>query len=237
MNAEEIKEVAGGVIDRLGGHCESILYYPHPFGENGLVVVFRDDVEAVVGHVAEARLRVPLEVPLYCLRHRELFELSLPVYSWLRMVNRHVYMVYWLKHEGVVLFGRDIRGQLELPRAPRLMLACHVGVSTHYLRSGVILDSLQRKDYLGLIGTLERQVRMLMATALLLHGEWRVTAETVAERFGRFFPDGLLEEAWRGFGRLLARPPDEDEEAQCRAAFEAAWLFERFVRRLRRYAG
>jgi hypothetical protein len=230
MTNEEIEEIAGRVINSLGDHSESILYYPHPFGADGFVVVFRDDVASVVDLIAEAHLCVPLETPLYCLRQKELFELSLPVYSWVYLVNRHVHMVYWLKHEGRVLFGSDIRKHLKLPADPKLQLASHIGVSTHFLRSGIILDWLQRKRYLDLVETLEQQIKMLMATALLLRGEWKVTAETVAERFEHFFYDQRLNGVGSEFKKLLSSRRNERERA-----LEAVWLFERFVSRLRSY--
>jgi len=234
MTIEEIEEIAGRLINSLGDHSESILYYPHPFGADGFVVVFRDDVKSVIDLIAAAHLCIPRDTPLYCLRRGEIFELSLPMHSWLYLVNRHVHMVYWLKHEGKVLFGTDIRQQLELPADPRLMLASHIGVSTHYMRSGIILDWLQRKQYLELIETLEQQIKMLMATALLLHGRWNVTAETVAEQFGQFFSDERLKEVWSEFGHLL--PPRQGvEEVQRQSALEAVWLFECFVKRLRSY--
>ena len=235
MTTEEIEEIAGRLINSLGEHSESILYYPHPFGADGFVVIFRDDVTSIVDLIGEAHLCVPSEVPLYCLRQSEMFELSLPVYSWVYLVNRHVHMVYWLKHEGRVLFGSDIRERLELPAKPYLLLASHIGVSTHYLRSGIILDSLHRKRYVELIETLEHQIKMLMATALLLHGQWNVTADTVAEQFERFFPAPQFKEVWSEFRQLLSYRSD-DEEAQSRSALEAVWLFESFIKQLRSYA-
>jgi hypothetical protein len=235
MITEEIEEIAGRLINALGDHSESILYYPHPFGTDGFVVIFRDDVTSIVDLIAKAHLCVPSETPLYCLRHREMFELSLPVYSWVYLVNRHVHMVYWLKYEGKVLFGSDIRERLKLPAAPHLLLASHIGVSTHYLRSGVILDWLQHKRYLELIDTLEQQIKMLMATALLLHGHWNVTADTVAEQFEHFFPAPRLKKVWSEFRQLMASRSDDDE-AQSKSALEAVRLFECFVRQLRSYA-
>ncbi|HJT25946.1 MAG TPA: hypothetical protein VJ784_00955 [Pyrinomonadaceae bacterium] len=231
MTTEEIEEIAGRLINALGDQSESILYYPHPFGVDGFVVIFRDDVTSIVDLIADAHLCVPTETPLYCLRRSELFELSLPVYSWVYLVNRHVHMAYWLKYEGQVLFGSDIRAQLELPN-PHLMLASHIGVSTHYLRSGIILDGLQHKRYLELIETLKQQIKMLMATALLLHGQWNVTAETVADQFEHSFPDPELKQIWSEFRRLM--PARRDDEHW--SAFEAVWLFERFIKQLRRYA-
>jgi hypothetical protein len=235
MTTEEIEEIAGRLINSLGKHSESILYYPHPFGADGFVVIFRDDVTSIDDLIGEAHLCVPSEVPLYCLRLSEMFELSLPVYSWVYLVNRHVHMVYWLKHEGRVLFGSDIRKQLELPAAPHLLLSSHIGVSTHYLRSGIILDWLHRKRYLELIETLEQQIKMLMATALLLHGQWNVTAETVAGQFEHFFPVPSLNEVWSEFTQLMTAR-SYDEETQSRSALEAVWLFESFIRQLRSYA-
>jgi len=232
MTTEEIEEIAGRLINSLGEHSESILYYPHPFGADGFVVIFRDDVKSIVELIGEAHLCVPSEVPLYCLRQSEMFELSLPVYSWVYLVNRHVHMVYWLKHEGRVLFGSDIRERLELPAKPHLLLASHIGVSTHYLRSGIILDSLHRKRYAELIETLEQQIKMLMATALLLHGQWNVTADTVAEQFERFFPAPQFKEVWSEFRQLLSSRSDHEEKS----AIEAVRLFESFIRQLRSYA-
>lgn len=236
MTNDEINNIAGALRFRLHDHLLSLLYYPHPFGDDGFVVVFKDDLKEVVDLIAEAYSCVEPETHVYCLRHGELFELSLPVYSWLNIVNRHTLMVYWLKHKGEVLFGRDIRGELVLPRDPRVLLENHLAVCRHFLRSGVILHWLQRRRYRELMGKLGRQVRILMATALLLRGEWETTEETVATRFEQLFSDPLLEQVWGDYKRLMQEASATGEDAGRDSALEAVWLFEGFVRRLGVYA-
>jgi hypothetical protein len=236
MTNDEIHNIAGALRSRLQDHLLSLLYYPHPFGDDGFVAVFKDDQKGVVDLIAGAYSCVEPETNVYCLRHGELFELSLPVYSWLNIVNRHTLMVYWLKHKGEVLFGRDIRDELILPRDPRLLLDNHLAVCKHFLRSGVILDRLQRRRYRELMGKLGRQVRILMATALLLRGEWETTEETVAARFEQLFPDPLLGQVWGDYELLMREASAAGEGASRDSALEAVWLFEGFVRRLGAYA-
>lgn len=236
MTDDEINNIAGALRSRLRDQLVSLLYYPHPFGDDGFVVIFKDDLKEVVDLIAEAYSCAGPETHVYCLRHGELFELSLPVYSWLNIVNRHTLMVYWLKHKGEVLFGRDVRDELVLPQDPRLLLENHLAVCRHFLRSGVILDWLQRRRHRELIGKLGRQLRILMATALLLRGEWETTEETVDARFEHSFSDPLLKQVWGDYKLLMQGVPATGEDAGRDSALEAVWLFEGFVRRLRVYA-
>ena len=57
---------------------ESVLYYPHPLTEGGLIVVLANDTGDLLDLVGEVYQQAPSGLSLHCLRHRELFQLTLP---------------------------------------------------------------------------------------------------------------------------------------------------------------
>ncbi len=239
--AEERDKVRDQLISLLGDRLESILFYPHvfprvdyphPFKYAGFVVVFHDEVEQIVESIAAAHSCVPPETSLYCLRRRELFELSLPVFWFLKIVDHQMHVPYFLKYKGEVLFGRDLRDEIRLPVNPRLLFHNKLEVCAHFLRSGVILELLVQGRYELLIRKLERQMKYLMASALLAHGEWDITLNDVAEKFMRRYTDARLKTIWCDFGQLCERNGSSCEDEARQAAFEAAWLFETFLHRL-----
>jgi len=238
---QERNKVRDQLISRLGDRLESVLYYPHvfprvdyrhPFAYGGFVVVFHDEVEQIVDAIAAAHSCVPPETALYCLRRRELFELSLPVFWFLRFVDHQMHLPWFVKYKGEVLFGRDLRDEIQLPANPRLLFHNKLEVCAHFLRSGVILELLVQGRYELLIRRLERQMKYLMASALLAHGEWDITLADVAEKFMRRYTDPKLNSIWRDFGQLCERNGSLPADEACQAAYEAAWLFETFLHRL-----
>jgi len=238
---QERNQVKDQLVSLLGERLESVLYYPHvfprvdyphPFAYGGFVVVFHDEVEQIVEAIAAAHSCVPPETALYCLRRRELFELSLPVFWFLRFVDHQMHLPWFVKYKGEVLFGRDPRDDIQLPANPRLLFHNKLEVCAHFLRSGVILELLVEGRYELLIRRLERQMKYLMASALLAHGEWDITLADVAEKFMRRYTDANLNAIWRDFGQLCESNGSLPADQARQAAFEAAWLFETFLHRL-----
>ena len=224
------------LIKNLEGHLVSILYYPHPFSNGGLVVVFRDHEKSVVDLIIEAFKCVQPDFSLHCLRRAELFELSLPSFTWLHVLNRRTHLAHCLKYRGLVLHGEDVRAEIPSPPEPRLLLSLHLEASAHFMRNHAILGTLMRGSYVDLLKRIDWQFKCLMSTALLLHDEWDMQAEDIPARFESAFQDKQLEECWREFRALLKSADVMNEQDSRRAAYEAVWLFESFLRRLRSYA-
>jgi hypothetical protein len=239
VSDETIRAVVTELIDRLGDQFESLLYYPHPFTGPGLVVVVNANVRFVPNLIAEVYSCVPPGMPFYCLRSNELFHLSIPgqfIDGMASALNDHPHVAFWARHKGAILYGRDIRDQIILPVKRREFLFIHIERCYFYLRNMAVLYLLTKHKYGALINELDKHLRHVMATALLLHDEWEVSAEDVPARFEQKFSDDQLQQIWRAWRELLVYIETVDE-ASCReSGFEAAWLFESFLRRLEGYA-
>jgi hypothetical protein len=95
------------------------------------------------------------------------------------------------------------------------------------------MERLMEGKHLALVRELDRQMRYLMATALLLHAEWDVDLETLPARFARRFGDGALHDS---FARLTSVREEMERTADAESrslALEAVWWVENFVRQLR----
>jgi hypothetical protein len=232
-----VVEFVGRMMERVPARIESILHYLHPFTGGGVVIVFGDDAGFLPDLIAEVyRCAPPPGLSLHCLRLCELPELSLPgLFQLPDSVNEQTSLPYYLKHKGTLLVGRDVRDEISLPRDARAVLDHHLEACTVYLRAHGVLRRLAKKQYQLLFEQLDRHLRALMATALLIEQQWEVEPETLPERFSLAFKDEKLDGIWEEFTRLRQQLPTDDESACRRAAFEAAWLFESFVEHLSRY--
>lgn len=230
-----IKSFVEQFAGRRRQHLESILYYPHPFTPGGLIFVFEDEVE-LLNLIADVYQEAPTGLSLHCLRHRELFELALPgIFAPPLQVNERPHLPYWLKHKGLVLYGRDLRQEVQPATEPRMLLAGHIGGCMDYLRRYGILTLLIEDRYSKLLQILEREMKYLMATALLIHNEWDVNLETIPEHFWRFFPDEHLKSTWQHFRAQHAEIEIGHINDPAQAASDAVWLFETFLQQFRRY--
>ncbi|MGH9825006.1 MAG: hypothetical protein ACREDR_17385, partial [Blastocatellia bacterium] len=173
----------------MSGRVESVAYYPHPFTAGGLLVVPKQDVGFVPDFIAEIYSYSPPNMMLNCLRRNELFELSQPgLFGWPRPLEEKPHLAFWLKNRGTILYGLDIREDIELPSDTSSFLEDHILRCKQFIRNWS-LDQLRRKNYGGMVKELKRQSDYLMATALLTRGQWEVTQDQVAERFHEMFDD------------------------------------------------
>ncbi|MGA9997091.1 MAG: hypothetical protein WBP93_16860 [Pyrinomonadaceae bacterium] len=222
--------------ERLAGQLLSVIYYPHPLSHGGLVLVFHDEVESLVDLITEAYTCVPLDLALHCLRRAELFELSLPTFTWLHVLNRRIHLGYCVKQTGVVLYGPDVRDEIPPPPEPRVLLNAHLESCAHFMRNHAILGLLASENYLELMKRIEWQMKCLMLTALLLRGEWAANIDAIVPRFERAYQDEQIKSLWQELNALIDSINWTDQATCRRAAYEAVWLFECFLRRLREYA-
>jgi len=221
---------------RLARHLVSILYYPEPFYNGGLVAIFRDDAEPFVDLIAEAYKCVPQGLFLHCLRRGELNELCLPSFNWLHVLNRHVQLSYRVKLTGTTLFGADLRDEVALPADPQVLLDAHIESCAHFMRNHGALRLLAAGKYSELIKRIDWQIRCLMSTALLGRADWDAPLEEIPARFGEAYADEQLQRLWGELRELERSINPQTDDSWRPAAFEAAWIFECFLRRLRAYA-
>lgn len=241
MTDRSIAEFVESYAAPLSGRVVSVVRYEHPFTQGGLVIVFDDGESDVLGLIGEVyRHGPPPGLSLHCLRREELFQLSTPgIFTLPLEVNEHPHLPFYVRHKGVVLFGHDIRGEVEPHADARVLLDNHIeGCMTNFRTLG-IMSWLHRRQYLRLVGELDKQLRYLMATALLVRGEWEVEFDSLPQRFDARFADARLKATWQDYADLRARAEgagESDEAAQRASAFEAVWLFESFMRRLKEVA-
>lgn len=230
-----ISSFAERVASSLSQELESIIFYPHPFHQGGLVIVLKDEVRSVIDFVSKVYQCDPPAIPLHCLRRSELFELSLPgQFLMPHLFNEQLHLPYWLKHKSTVLYGCDPRGEINPPTSLTLLLDNHLEACMQYLRTHHVISKLITKDHLKLLEELDRQFRALMATALLLCGVWEVSPATLPERFKESYGDTRMLSLWEQFGALKQQSNDSDEAGCRQAALESVWLFECFLRLLRK---
>ncbi|HEX8139749.1 MAG TPA: SDR family oxidoreductase [Pyrinomonadaceae bacterium] len=232
---EEINSFGERLVNRLRGKVSSIMYTPHPFTRGAFVVVTGGADESLVDYLAEAYLDAPPDAVVYCLRRSELSELSLDGLFVPPSINQKPHLIYWLKQKGTALYGEDVREQIGEPTTdPRLLLESHITGCMLYMRELIILPSLWKQRYVSLVKELDRHLRYLMGTALLVHREWDVEVETLPRRFEQFYPDGPTNRAFQELNALV-RQAEGMEESACRElALEAVWQFESFLRHFRR---
>jgi hypothetical protein len=213
-------------------HVECILYYPHPLTRGGLILVFADGVDDLIDLIGEAHQKVPSDYTLYCLRHRELAQLSLPgIFAPPFSVNERPHLPYFLQHKGAVLYGQDCRQAIQPTAVPSALLAGHIEGCRDSLRRYGILPALLCEKYEKVATMLEQEVLHLMSTALLLHDQWDIRAATLPETFSQYFPDEQLTGVWQ---QLREHQKGLDENP-AESAYHMVWLFEGFLRRLESY--
>ena len=206
----------------------AIFFYPHPFNQGGLIVIAKAERSAWLQLLGEAYRLLPEKLSLHCLRPYELKLLGQPgIFAPPLSVNEFPHLLYWLKHRGSLLFGDDIRHMLPAPPDATRLLAAHIEACTDtFRRYGILPQLIQGKsDRLPAMLTLE--AKRLMATALLIHGEWDIDLHTVPARFLDVFTDPSLAEIWYQLDEMgTAVQASEDE------AIEGTWLFEQFLNEL-----
>lgn len=237
MVAQNIRDFVDRVVASVGDQLESITFYPHPFTNGGLVVVPKPDVEFIPDLISQVYRLDPAPVMIYFLRGIELFELSLPgVFGWTIPLEEKPHLAFWLKKNGTVLFGRDIRPDIRLPADTSPYLEIHIQRIKHCIRNWV-LEQLGRQNYQGIVREMERQTRYVMATALLAKArEWEYAKEDIPGRFKEVFKDQTAEQVWADLTCLTQQVEERQEQASRESAFEAVWFFEQFIKQMGAYA-
>jgi hypothetical protein len=231
---QEIRQFALRLSNAHGSKIESIIQYPHPFTSGGLIIIFRDDAGLYQDLVADVQSCDPQGTTLHTLRRSELIELSLPKLAPLQ-INEYPHIALYAKYKGNVLFGSDLRAEIVEPKEIHLMLEATIDAYACWFRDHIILKRLAQEEYLSLIQTIHEQMRQLMAMALLRYKEWDITVDTLEERFRELYPDTQMRQVLEAFSGIRGKTEDKDGDALRSDAFESVWLFESFLRQLRRY--
>lgn len=234
MSDEEEALFVARLTERDSGNVASILRYPHPFSAGGLVVVF-DDLAGSYSKLHAAVTRaIPPQGALYVVKRADLFVLALQIEAFPPFEYPH--MVFFLKHRGEILYGEDLRGEIPPLSAAKYTLEHMLDMMACWFRDHGILRDLQQGAYQSLIDQIDMRLRFLMSVALLARcGEWDIEADSVPARFFAGIRDDQLKEIWKNFEGLRQEVGAQEEKGSRSAAFEAAWLFETFSRRLRRH--
>lgn len=216
--------------DWVGRYVRSIVDFKLPFFGPGLLVVLDDGTPDVVKVLKELTSRAPAGLEIVCVRSSELWQLAVPD----PYVVQTFAMPFWIREEGHVRFGEDVRHRVPMFRNAHRLLANHIEISLHRVRNHVILSCLASGQYAQLSFQLARERSLLMSTALMAQDIWRVWPETVRRQFQEAYPDPAL-------NSLLAALDDvpnwDAERATARAsAFRSVWYHERFVTELRSYS-
>jgi hypothetical protein len=235
MIAEEFTSFSDRVASCLGATLESIAYYPHPFTNGGLILVFRRETRHLTNIIPDIfRCRPPIGLSLHFLRRNELFQLSLGgMFRSHRAINQQPHLAFWLKHKGTLLYGRDIREEVSVNADLPGLLLNHIEACLLHLRPRTLLYRLSTAEYELMLKAFDTQLRHLMGTALLVHNCWDVTMDTIPGLFAAYYPDELLRRAWEELTEIRESISEVGDNDRRQRALEAAWLCESFLLLLR----
>ena len=212
-------------------HVESIMHYPHPFTDGGIILVCGNNTADFLDLLADVYAHQLPSLSLHCLRRRELFQLSLPgLFAPPLQINERPHLPYWLKHKGTVLSGIDLRAEIVPTVESRVLLAGHIEGCMDYLRRYGILTALIHDKGESLVNMLAQEMLYLMGTALLLYEVWDVSSKTVAAQFAERFPHSSPWQIWQRY-----QQEQEVGNVMPESVTGPVWLFEQFLYSLRAY--
>lgn len=222
---ESVRTLTVRLCELLEGRAHAAVYSPLPFSKNRLLLVLNDESRDIPSVLLEASRRLPRRVSAICLRLSELDELAVP--------NDHdpatFGMPFWLKNDGRVFYGSDVR-PLVPPAQIGGILKRHLQFASHYARNHIVLSGLAAKQYSLLLRRISRERMLLMVTALLARGVWRVYPETLRVHFREVYPDTLLSQNVSQFDELHAQLLQPGCFGSKDMAYRGVWLWESFIR-------
>jgi hypothetical protein len=222
--------------DRLvlgNSKVSSIMTYPHPFTNGGMVVVF-DDTASPYSHLHATVINAdPPKDEMHIVKRSDLFLLSVPSFNPLAPLD-YPHMVYYLKNRGQLIHGEDLRTYIHAPSCMDSMLIYLLDITACWFRDHIILHDLQTNAFTSLVDAIDTRLRFLMSIALLCQtGRWEVQTSSVPADFLELLADGDLRETWYEFEEIRASASSQDINLE--TAIRVVWLFEVFTRGLRRY--
>jgi hypothetical protein len=206
----------------------SAVKYDLPFGGPGLLLVTHNQNRDTSG--LRKRYASKESGDLIWLRRSELWQLSVP-----NPYAVHTFpLPYWIREEGEVTLGEDVRSEIPYLRFPQRLLAAHIELSLFWIRTSLILSCLTSGNHTRLNAGLKRERALLMQSALLARRIWKISAETIRGVFLQAYPDPEL-------GALLAamdaaENPRAGDLDRAGGVLGQVWLHERFVQELSKQA-
>ena len=231
--ANDAQSKYSGLLSAIGANefpcLTSVVCAQPPFVGEFLLFAFSNETRDIADACAQAAAYLGSSAQFTCLREEELGELALP-----DVFTPGTFSVpHWLRESGVVLWGRDIRPLIPSIAPPRQLLSCHLEAAAYYLRNHVILTLLMRQEYKILWSTLWKSRILLMATALLLRGVWRVEPRTAVGQFLTVYSSATLRDNILETIRAQSRLETADHATNKAAAYQTIWLYECFLESLR----
>jgi hypothetical protein len=222
------------------GKLESVLYFSDLHGGESILFVFPDETTDLLDQAAILGQNIPEHIVPLFLKRRELFQLSIP-YPGPRqlpgaprnlMTRGSFHIAGWAKCRSKLVYGRDIRTELTLPRWPARSLRHHLELGTDIVRNSTILCGLV--FHRSLIRDLRELMDELMLSGLLATGEARWSREEIESRFREILPEAIpiLDEYMKLEAEALGSNNDYSQARE----YRLVWLFERFAMELQKFA-
>jgi hypothetical protein len=191
-----------------------------------VVLVIKQPGRAPGEIAAIAANGLPRWMKVYCIDRADLPHLSSvhPGYPELYAMRQ------WLRFEGEVVFGQDLRSDIETGPIGRDLIKFNIVYSVHRLRTDVILY-LTSGEYPVLLERLRKSRLKWMMTCVMARIHWGVPAEEVEPVFRSRLATDAMKENMASFERLSA-DVDECGSTARQSAIRASWLTEQFAKAL-----
>lgn len=193
-----------------------------PFVGQSVLFVASDSVQDLATLSIDLGSKMPRSVRSITLRYSELRDLAQPSPYTVELYS----LPHWIKSEATTIWGKNIQEAVILPRHVDRYLSCHLESIVHYSRNHLILRNLSEKRYQLCATHLMHQRALLMCTALLRMGIWRVYPSTVTTQFVVAYSDHRLRENVRETEGLRIQTKTQ---ASQEAIYRLIWLYEEMV--------
>ena len=230
MNSQ-IKTVGQRFVN--SGDVISVVRFPHPLTEGGLLIVLNGSSPTYLNSIATAYQQFPKERSLYCLRPNELFQLWQPgVFAPPFHINEQPHLPFYLKYKGCLLAGEPLAHKINLPQCSAGLLAMHIEACRDSLRRYGILPLLFQRKYRSLVNQLIQEMAYLMATALLTRGIWEISLDTIQDPFFAAFSSSILREMVHLIGQISEETAVSQTAVSQSITYDAIFYFETFLKEL-----
>jgi hypothetical protein len=203
----------------------SAIYAVLPFYRDFVLVIKQPG--ASPGDIASiATCGLPRWMKVFCIDREDLGHLSSvhPGYPELYAMRQ------WLRFEGEVVFGADLRPEIEADGIEPNLVKFNLVYSVHRLRTDVILY-LASGEYAVLLERLRKTRLKWMMSCVVARIHWSVLAEKVESLFLSRLATDAMKENMSSFDRLCVEAGGEGGDAR-QAAIRASWLTEQFAKAL-----
>jgi hypothetical protein len=205
------------------GTVVSAIYVVLPFYRDFVLIIKQGELSpSTIASIATNG--IPRWMKVYCVDRRDLACLPSvhPGYPELFA------LCHWLKHEGEVVFGADVRAMIGTTPVEPGLIRFNIVYSVHRLRTDITLH-LTLGDYAVLIDRLRKSRLKWMMTYVMAHVHWNTPAEQVESTFLTHLADDAMKDNMASFEQRCAEVAEQDDRARP-SAIRAAWLTEQFAK-------